>query len=273
MRSACGAVGEGDGLGAIAERGAVRDAQRAAAHIHAAVEGVRAAKDDGARIDQTINLHAAGAGDGIRHGERAGAVKAQRAVVDHIAGSEAAASTIVADLQRAGVDRGVASVAVRASENEFAARAVANHAARAADIAIEDEGAAVGAIEGRVRAEHDGRVDVVGENVRTRAGGAGEVHAGQRGAVVEELEGAAADRGGRRAGAVRACEREIVHLEDARDVIRGRGGDSRERLARVELHGSAACACGRGSALPVRAGGPVSARGARPHVVHGCGGE
>ncbi len=77
-----------------------------------------------------------------------------------------AGRAVVADLQRAGADGGVAGVGVRAREDEFARRARACEAARAADVAVEDEGAAVGGVEGRVGAERDGRVDVVGQLVR-----------------------------------------------------------------------------------------------------------
>ena len=143
-------------------------------------------------------------------------------------------------MQRASVDLGIAGVAVGACEHEFAARAVANDATRAADIAIEDEGAAIGAVEGRVRIQHERRVDVVGQQICSCARTTGEVHGGQRGTIVDELEGAAADGRGGRARAVRACQREIVHLEDTRDVIRGRSGDCGECLASEELHGGSA---------------------------------
>ena len=166
MRCAARAVAQRDRLRAIAERGAVGDAQRAADNVDAAVEGVRAAECDGACIDRAINLHAASAGDGVGHFERAGAVKTECAIVDHIATAEAAGGSVVANLQRAGADGSVASVCVRSSEDERAGAARASESANAAEVTSEDKLAAVGCVEGRVGSERDRRVDRVGQRVR-----------------------------------------------------------------------------------------------------------
>ena len=219
-------------------------AQRAAQHLGVAGVGERGAAER--ELAAAGLLQRAGAADGLGQHDVVAALQPQEALVEQRAGAQAAASAAVAQLQRAGLDAGVAMALV--GPQQPAAATLLDEAATAHQLTAEGGVAAVGAQRqlvgaqldlrgaGRGRAQRGGAIRQRGQLLTPAQLPAGAGGHAQRGGGVDLLRAAAAQVAGvdlQRRGGQRAALGQQPQATGQRGAA---GGQQRRAAGGAALH-------------------------------------